>query len=178
MKWNELQLVFQTATDVECGLIWIHISSFDNSASSNESYHTSSSLSSKTEQSTATGSTRSLTSISLGKETLSNASAYDLTTALQSQSFAQSDQSDSSPKVVSEVRDMLQFLQREGRGRDLLSALTVTGTTSLPLSADTFGGLQQDSTDDDDSSHALWVSTQIPFSEQDDPSDPHEYLLP
>ena len=73
---------------------------------------------------------------------------------------------------------MLQFLQREGRGRDLLSALTVTGTTSLPLSADTFGGLQQDSTDDEDSSQVLWVSTQIPFSEQDDPPDPHEYLLP
>ena len=77
------------------------------------------------------------------------------------------------PVVQSEVRGMLQFLRDNDRGRDPPSAFVVTGTTPLPLSADTFGWLQQDSIEEDDS-----YQMQIPYPEQDDPPDIHVDQLP
>ena len=78
----------------------------------------------------------------------------DFSLAISLQSTTQPEQPLSLPErlaVQSEVRGMLQFLQRNGRGPDPPSAFVVTGTTLLPLSADSFGWLQQDSSEEDDS---------------------------
>ena len=72
---------------------------------------------------------------------------------------------------------MLTYFQRRGKGRDPRSQLTLTATVPLPLSADTMGWLQQDSTEEYSQSSSR-SSNLIPFPEQDDPPDSYADWLP
>ena len=85
-------------------------------------------------------------------------------------SITQPSQEPPTAAAPNEVLGMLSFLRELGKGHSTTAAiLTVTGTVSMPLLADTFGWLQQDS--DENQTLATGSSSAIPLKEQDDPPD-------
>ena len=71
---------------------------------------------------------------------------------------------------------ILSFLERMGRRS--ASTLLLTGTVPLPLSAETSGWMQQDSTENSWASDEATEGRCIPFKEQDDPPDEATDPLP
>ena len=82
----------------------------------------------------------------------------------------------------SEVLAMLDFLSHRGNGAHLRGQarpiLEVTREIPMCLSAETRGWLQQSSNDGDSQKSLESDDSDIPFSEQDDPPDPSDELLP
>ena len=89
---------------------------------------------------------------------------------------------DSCEQKPSEVQGMLDFLQDKGKGMTgHRIALEILGIVPLPLSADTFGWLQQNSSADDfiaDQGEFSGYRRSIPYRERDDPPDSDISSLP